>query len=352
MIVTVAVLIIISASSAANAELWDLIILTDMENSVILPGQSPVIAGMVVDHASKPIKLVQVHIRAGQESIFTVTDEQGQFRTVLNDFNRIPGTYIVSIVGKTPDGKTGIAETEFQVKGDLKITSILEEKLSTPEAKKYLEANEEDFAKNPIGFTLFNYYQKLYQKYLEDVKISEQLAEEQVFIEQQKSIAKELRQQAIEEFNPTYGIFSGYKYDDYIASLNPEIRDVIINQLNFTKNLFEEAQTIREGILLDGGSEEEARQAYLEKIAITKEILNNYEVKDFKVDETSKNNTKVELIPLVTESIEQTTEQEKFQIDVKNANMKVGFDGKTIVVNVNGTTVKFFVNATGIYQVD
>ena len=96
-------------------------------------------------------------------------------------------------------------------------------------------------------------------------------SEHQIFIEEQRRIAEELRNQRIEEFDPGAGTYGGYKYDDYIKGINPEIRDLVISQLEFTKNKFEEAQKIRDEILANGGTYEEARQAYLDMLSIPKE---------------------------------------------------------------------------------
>lgn len=345
----ITVLAIIPLISASNAELWDLIILVDIENGAIHPGQAPTVTGMVVDHASNPVGQVQVHIRSGQESIFTNTDENGHFKATLSDANRVPGMYIVNIVGKTQDGKTGIATTQFQVKGDLTRTSVLEEKLSTIEARKYLESDASSFSKDPIGTMLFNHYQKLYQEFLKETETTQKLKNEQIFIEQQKVIANELREKAIEEFDPKIGTFSGYKYDDYIKSLNPEIRDMIINQLNFTKNLFADAHLAREQVLANGGSEEEARQAFIEKITITKEALDNFE-KD--TPETIENATSVEQVEITTEETQPEDQNETSQVDAGESDIKISVDGKKIFININGTNIEFFVNSTGIYQVD
>ena len=50
--------------------------------------------------------------------------------------------------------------------------------------------------------------------------------------------------------------------------MNPEIQDIVKEQLNFTKNNFINAQNIRDMIIENGGTYEEARQAYLDKISI------------------------------------------------------------------------------------
>lgn len=354
---------IVSTVQISNAELWDLIILADVENASILPGQTPVITGIIVDHASNPIKTAQVHIHAGQESIFAVTDEQGQFKVELENFNKNPGTYVVNLVAKTPDGKTGIATTQFQVKGDFNSKSILEEKISTPTAKKYLEAGREQFSKDPIGLKLFNYYQEIYQQYLDEKKIAEQREQEQLFIKEQKALAEELRQEAIKEFNPTVGVFSGYKYDDYVNSLDPEIKDTIINQLEYTKNIFEDAQNIRDKILEDGGSQEEARQAYMDKILVSKKSLENFGIaiaepeiiEKETIDETIDSQITNEEIPELEspdeEIVTQDDKQDTIKVNVDETTIEIGVDEKILSVNVNGTIMKLLVNATGIYQI-
>jgi len=81
-------------------------------------------------------------------------------------------------------------------------------------------------------------------------------------------------------------MYEGYKYERYIANLNPEIKDLVISQLNFTNNMFKEAQKTRDGILANGGTYEEARQAYLNMISIPKETLEQFN--QVKLDEDSK----------------------------------------------------------------
>ncbi|MFB5621850.1 MAG: hypothetical protein ACE5Q7_02815, partial [Candidatus Nitrosomaritimum yanchengensis] len=45
--------------------------------------------------------------------------------------------------------------------------------------------------------------------------------------------------------------------------------------MNFTKNLFFEAQLVREQVLNNGGTAEEAQNAYLEKISTSRETIEN-----------------------------------------------------------------------------
>ncbi len=124
--------------------------------------------------------------------------------------------------------------------------------------------------KNPIGQNLFKYYHGSHDQLIAEIKEAQKPIVEKIFLEQQRNIAKNLKNQDIDEYQPGYGIFSRYKYENYIARLNPKIKDLASNQLNFTQNNFLDAQKIRAKILENGGTYEEARQAYLDKLAITK----------------------------------------------------------------------------------
>jgi hypothetical protein len=268
-------LMVFSFIPASQAELWELVIELNVEKGVINPGETVVVTGTIVDHAYKPIRGAEVFIRAGSDTTKAFTDIDGTFKGEFKDFQRIPGKYIVNVIASWY-GMTGLKSTDFQVKGNVSQFSILQEKLSTDEAIKYLSANESDFEKNPIGQTLFKYYHGLLEELVLEKKENLEPLEHQIFIEEQRKIAEELRNQKIEEFDPGAGTYGGYKYDDYINGINPEIRDLVISQLEFTKNKFEEAQKIRDEILANGGTYEEARQAYLDMLSIPKEKLEQF----------------------------------------------------------------------------
>ncbi|MCV0410074.1 carboxypeptidase regulatory-like domain-containing protein [Nitrosopumilus sp.] len=285
-------LMLFSIISTSYAELWELVIEVNVEKGAIYAGDSVIVTGKVVDQAYKPIRGAEVFIKAGSYTTKAFTDPWGVFRGEIKDFERIPGTYIVNVIGSWY-GMTGLSSTEFQVKGDISPVSELQEKLSTDEAIKYLSSNESDFEKNPIGQTLFKYYHKILDELILEQKIAQKPSEDKIFMEHQRLIAENLRNQAINEFNPGVGIYDGIQYNDYINNLNPKIKELVISQLNFTKNNFAEAQKIRDDILANGGTYEEARQAYLDRISIPKETLEefNKEKIDQELEESSENNT-------------------------------------------------------------
>ncbi len=290
-------LMLFSFIPTSEAELWELVIDLNVEKEYIYSGDTVVITGKIVDQAYKPIRGAEVFIRAGAETTKAFTDPEGVFRGEFNDFQRIPGTYSVNVIASWY-GMTGLTSTQFQVKGDVSPVSALQEKLSTEEARKYLGSQESDFEKNPIGQTLFKYYHGLLDELIIEQKEAREPIAEQIYLEQQRRIAEDLRNQAIEFYNPGAGTYGGYQYEQYINSLNPEIRDLVASQLNFTKNTFEEAQKLRDEILANGGTYEEAREAYLDMISFPREVLeqfnqeslNEKSEEDFNGNQTSEEN--------------------------------------------------------------
>ena len=281
-------LMLISFIQTSEAELWELIIDLNVEKGEIVSGETLVVTGKVVDHAYKPIRGAEVLIRTGSETTKAFTDPWGVFRGEFENFERVPGTYTINVVA-TWYGMTGLETTQVQVKGDASPVSLLQQKLNTEEARKYLSSNESDFEKDPIGQTLFKYYHGLLQELILENKEAAKPNLDELHVEEQRSIAEDLAEQAIEEYNPSYGVFEGLNYENYVSSLNPEIQDIVVAQLNFTKNIFEEAQLVRAQIIADGGTYDEAQQAYLEMLAIPKEKLeefNDQKLEELKVSET------------------------------------------------------------------
>jgi len=296
-----------------QAELWEFIVELNMEKGVVHSGDTVVVTGRVVDHAYKATRGVEVLVRTGADTTKAFTDPSGVFRAEFKDFQRVPGTYTVNVVASWY-GMTGLSSTEFQVKGDSSPVSLLQQKLSTDEARKYLSANESDFEKNPIGQTLFKYYHGLLDELIIENKQALEPNEEQIFVEQQRKIAEELRKQAIEFYKPSAGTYEGLQYEDYIRSLNPEIQDVVKEQLNFTKNSFTNAQNVRDEIIANGGTFEEARQAYLELISIPKETIEQFN--EEQLDEASEEEVSEEEVSEEEVSEEEVSEEEVSEEEV------------------------------------
>ena len=347
-----ALILIVPLASNSEAKLWDLQIQANVENSPIISGERPIVSGVINDHASKPVHKASVIVKSESMTIFTTTSIDGKFQVELGKHERLPGNYVVSISASTEDGKNGITSIQYQVKGDITLFAATNAKLSTPEAKKYLNSDPEDFKNNPIGYMLYNYYQKIYQEYLEEQKILEKITQNQEQIEQLKKTEQEFREKAIEEFNPGAGVFSGPQYEDYVNSLDEEIRDVVVGHLNFTKNLYYEAQSIRNQILENGGTAEEAHQAYLAKISTSRELIENLGNESEKIIEEPQNNLNEKQSEIETSEIDEQEPESSILVNVNGTSIVVDYKESIFVVEVNGQVLHFIVEDGKLIQVN
>ncbi len=156
----------------------------------------------------------------------------------------------------------------------------------------------------------------------------------------------------IEKYNPGYGIFSGPQYENYVNSLDEEVRDTIVQHLNFTKNLYLEAHSLRSELLENGETAEKAQLAFLDKISISRNMMENF-------GETSDNSTEIKLDESVelyngttSEPLNPDTAEYPIQVNVDGVNVKVDFRESIFFVNINGAVLEFLVNGTQIIQVN
>ena len=347
-----AVLLLVPLASNSEAKLWDLQIQANVENSPIISGERPIVSGVIIDHASKPVHKASVIVKSESMTIFTTTSIDGKFQVELGKHERLPGNYLVTISASTEDGKDGIASVQYQVKGDIELFASTNAKLSTPEARKYLNSSPEDFSNNPIGYMLYNYYQKLYQQFLDEQKTLEKLTQNQEQIEELKKTEEEFREKAIKEFNPGAGVFSGPQYDNYVNSLDEEIRDVVVGHLNYTKNLYYEAQTIRNEIIENGGTAEEAHQAYLAKISTSREVIENLGNEPEESTEESQDNTIQEESKQELIEIEEKESESSILVNANGTSVVVDYKESVFVVEVNGQMLQFVLEDGKLIQIN
>jgi hypothetical protein len=349
----IAIVILSSNLQSANSTLWDLLIEVGFEKNPLTEDDIPVVFGNVTDHAGKPVSEAEVKIRLGEKSIITTTDSLGSFVVEFSGFDEVPGSYIVNVYASNGD-RVGIESVDFQVKGQISVFSQTERILSSPEAVKYLQASEADFEKDPLGLTLYYYYQDLQAQFFEEQKYQLELIEEQQYITEQRELSIQLTEQIIEEENPGAGTYSGYEYDRFVSNLDLSVRDIFVNQLNYTIGIFTAAQKAMNEVLATGGTMEEARQVYYEKAVISRETMEALTL----INQTSiinENYTNFDL-ELVSELNLNGTEYNTEKIDsgyVLNINgtlIDVGKSGSVIYLNINGTIIELFVNGTEMSQ--
>jgi len=262
-IIAVIALFVILGTGVAYAAQFDYIVNAKLEQYQIEIGQKPVVFGTVTDNVLRPVSGVEVKITFGANSATAVTDSAGKFRQEFAEQSS-PGIFSVNVFAKQ-DGKKGFGGATLRISKQM--TTFAEmyynselandgQKKSDP-YKSLKAKNYEKFLKEK---------NKAYQKQLD-------IEAKKIMLQEKKELANQSLNQTIVERNPGPGSFSGYKYDKYMSELNPSVRDDIANQMNYTKKTVDDARIAMKKVLDNGGSLDEARKAYMEKLSIKRENL-------------------------------------------------------------------------------
>jgi hypothetical protein len=262
--VLLAFILVTSTTYASAATLWDFVIKAEFEQDRIGLNESPVIFGTVLNHASKPVPDAEIKIRFAGSSVTTTTDAHGKFRYEFGP-QANHGTFSVSISAKLNNLK-GFTTTTLRVGDETSTFNELYYKSQMAEANDSLSGD-------PYKALKLNHYQKFIE---EQNKIKQkQISAEskKIVLDEKRDFAKQRLSDALKERPVGAGIYTGDDYERYLENLDPRIKNTISYQLNYTKRIFEEAQYAMKSVLDNGGSAQEARKAYLEKLATSKEQL-------------------------------------------------------------------------------
>ncbi len=259
--------LLISSTYASGATLWDFVIKAEFEQDRIELNDSPVIFGTILNHASKPVSGADVKIRFAGISVDTTTDSQGNFRYEFGQ-QLTPGAFSVSVSAKIGNMK-GFTTTTLRVGNDFSTFGDIYYKSQSYENKTI----DDSLSGDPYKALKL----KNYQKFIDDQnkRMQKQLSVESKMLaqEEKRDVAKQRLDQAMKERPVGSGIYAGDDYERYISGLDPRIKDTISSQLNYTRQIFEEAQYEMKVVLDNGGSFQDARKAYLAKLSTTKEEL-------------------------------------------------------------------------------
>jgi len=348
-IVAFAVLGMVFVPSAAQSEntLWDLIIQANLESGLILPGQVPIVAGQVSDHAGKPVQGASIAIKSGGLSWDGTTDEGGDFRQELTGFEGSPGSYVVNIRAESEE-EMGLSALQFRVHGDVRESEVLLRQIDAAAAQKYIESGEEDFLNDLIGMQLYHHYQEIYGNYLKALALEREKAEEMAALDGQREEAARLLQEAIEEGSPGAGVYAGWAHDRFVDNLDLSVRDTIGSQLNHTAASFYEAREMMNSVLEDGGTYEEAREAYMDRLSMTREMMMGL-TSEVEVDGITNSTAAGDAEMVGEETAVEPAEAGDSGTD--GADIEVEASGNSIFISIGGTVIEFVVNGTQLIQV-
>ncbi len=349
-------MVILSSFQESKSVLWDLLIYMSFEKNPIHKSENPVIFGYIVDHAGKAVSNATVTIRLDKESQMIITNSSGYFK---NEFSMVstPGYYSINVMATTEDGRIGLASENLHVLGELSVSTQSAYDLDLMNSTYFEKIKQVEGQKDPLSLTLYNYYIELQTKLAEEESKQKEIDEYQQFVQHQRNLSNQLFQQILQEENPGAGTYSGWRYDRFVDNLDLSVREIIVNQLNYTLNSFYEAQIAMDEVLENGGTFEEARQAYYSKVAVSRDmmekmtVLNQPLTSEFEglgnfTDNTILVNENYNFSNTLIESLEN-------EMVYSNATViQLSENVKTLYVNINGTIIQLFVNGTEIYQVE
>ena len=265
-IATILAIMLVSASTGAfAAKPWDLVISAKFEQPQIEANEAPIIFGTITDQKGEPVFGAQVKINFADNSAVTTTDEEGNFRYEFSP-QSTQGIFVVSVSAKIHDLK-GMTSTTLKIGSGI----------STFDDIYYTKDFDGTKSKNDPYKTL---KQKQYQKFVEDQNKRKQKQYEveakKMALQEKRDIADQRKDIAINATKPGSGIYDINKQERYISKLDPRIKDTIKTQLDYTRQIYEEAKYEMKKVLDDGGSLEDAKKAYFEKLSTTKDQIDAF----------------------------------------------------------------------------
>ena len=278
-ILTTLALVCIFASSTipdSEAKLWDFIVDVEFLKSPINEGKNPILIGTVVDHAYRPLSNIDVKLTVAGESHMLKTDGNGEFGKQIDVTELEPRTYSILVFATDDDGKKGMTRTTLEVSGHTEKSAKYDRQLESMELANDLSKLRPN-SNDPISVILYQHYLKL-QENAAKAKYEEKLLDlPQQKIRDARQMTNEKLMQSLED-RPliTRDFDDSTKLGKFLQNLNDEKRELFELQLNSTKIRFNEGQLLMKEILSQGGSYDDARNAYLDYISITQEEMNAF----------------------------------------------------------------------------
>ncbi len=263
---------------AEAAVLWDLVVEVDVVNAPLAEGQGPAVRGTVLDHAGDPVAGAAVQVRTGHGAASVVAAPNGTFAHEFGPQALLPGEHSVHVVATASSNRMGVASASYRVDGDLTLSSHTAQLLATPEAQRYLAADPAALAGDPIGMRLYDYYQRLRAQHASEEAGQREIDGRAAEFDEERMIADNSTRAALAERHMSDGTLSGSRMDWFLGSLDPSIRTVVAQQINFTTGVFESARAAMQEVLARGGSIKEARAAYLEAATVPKSVIEDLEL--------------------------------------------------------------------------
>ena len=259
--IALAAILVFGTTTSFAAKPWDLVIKAQFEEDQIEANQKPVIYGSVTDQVGRPVSGVELKIRFADNSITTTTDDEGNFR---HEFGEQTSQGIFSV---------NISATLYDLKGFTSTTLKVGKTVSTFDDIYYTKDFDKDLKNDPYKALK----QKQYQKFIEDQnkrKLKQnEIEAKKMALQDKRDTASQKRSDAINATKPGAGVYSYDEQNKYISKIDPRAKDTIRAQMDYTRQVYEEAKYEMQKVLENGGSLADAKKAYFDKIASTQDEI-------------------------------------------------------------------------------
>ena len=256
-LLTLALPLLLITSNALAIPMGSLVISVKSEKGNIGIDERPVIEGTVTDQASRPISDVLVNISTAAGTAGTKTDAGGKFRYEFsNSFS--PGQYIVNVKAQKDGYGVGLKSTTFFVKGIPSTQTQNQLQLKT--------VSEDKIKNDPIAFKILKSIEITQKRQAEQEKKLKQIEENKKFLDQQRALAdKELQNDLNGWLASLDPLAPRNAYANFVSQINQTFQGLFWAQFNFTDQKTNEGLAAMFQILDNGGSEQEARKAFIQK---------------------------------------------------------------------------------------
>ena len=263
----------LAAVAGAEAILWDLVVDADVGGEVVYGGNFT-ISGTVTDHAGLP-EAGTIRVWAGPHSAEARAGPDGLFEATVMRSELLPGSHVVQIRADSADGRFGMASTHVRVEGEVRPSDHIARLLASEHAARYLRANATDFEGDPLGAKLYEYYRGLQEKMITQRAVEGEAAAGREQMQDVRLEADEILRDALEKHENGEFVYDERARKIFYEGLDESVHGTFVAQFEHTLDAYRSANAAMREILENGGTMEQAREAYALHASTSRDAMEN-----------------------------------------------------------------------------
>lgn len=259
------VLLITISIHCVSAQLQQLSMIVKTEN-IFYDGETPIIAGKILDQSKKPVSDVQLQVQFDSEIVEAKTKSDGSFKIAPATPATI-GEYGISIIASKPNYAMMIIPIEYSV-----VEKPVEKEPANITKIQHVDSiNASGIMNNPIA--------QILAKQLESSQKQEMLPHNQTnqkndTLGEQRKIAKESIDQDLARMDEDIEYYNPFNaFSRFVADFDSSVKNIFWGEFEVTQKQHHEGQKAKADALGNGQSYKEATKAYQEKAKIDRDKI-------------------------------------------------------------------------------